>query len=33
MVLPRGAYRFQVRAVNTVGTSDWTKRSNKVRAR
>lgn len=33
MVLPRGAYRFQVRAVNAVGASDWTGRSNKVRAR
>ena len=33
MVLPRGAYRFQVRAVNAGGASDWTGRSNKVRAR
>lgn len=33
MVLARGAYRFQVRAVNAVGASDWTARSNKVRAR
>ena len=33
MVLQRGVYRFQVRAVNAAGASDWSKRSNKVRAR
>jgi hypothetical protein len=33
LVLQRGVYRFQVRAVNGVGASDWSKRSNKVRAR
>ncbi len=33
MVLPRGAYRFQVRAISDAGKSPWSKRSNKVRSR
>ncbi len=33
MVLPRGTYRFQVRASSTAGKSSWSARSNKVRSR
>ena len=33
MELRSGKYRFQVRAINKVGASDWSKLSNKVRAR
>ena len=33
MKLRSGTYRFQVRAINKVGASNWSKLSNKVRAR